>query len=515
MTCKFQTSRRMTSRGFTIVELLIVIIVIAILASITIVAYNGIQKRTVQSLVQNTAREAAKAMEMKKTVEGIYPTTIPDTFTITSSLGVGITQVGDQASFCFNVTTTRYDDVFYSIDQTGSVKQELCPGAVLETKGDYNANAGGGGGSSWLTASTVGKSVAPGDMEFTAETNDTWTQITFTWNAMPGATQYRLNTRSSSSATWYARSISSGAGSYPWDSTSSTAYSSMIPSSTTSITWASNIPTAFDESYEYRMQYKNAEGVWGDLQTLTLSPSDGRTIPKPTNFKVTPNADWSQLTVSWDGIGDFAKLPGVRFRVNQRMSSSATWYARSISTGSGSYAFDSTASTAYSSMTPPTTTSLNWTLIPPDGTTLYEYRIQIFSGSMAGEWTTFILDPLSGVTLPVPTNFKVVPSPDWSQATLSWDGIGSVASIPGVRFRLNSLNTPGGTWYARSITSGSGSYAFDSTLSSGYSSMTPPTTTSMTWTASIPSSVGSTNQYRIQTYTGTANSDWATFTLSR
>lgn len=32
-------------RGFTIVELLIVIVVIAILAAITIVAYNGIQAR--------------------------------------------------------------------------------------------------------------------------------------------------------------------------------------------------------------------------------------------------------------------------------------------------------------------------------------------------------------------------------------------------------------------------------------------------------------------------------------
>lgn len=40
-----------TSRGFTIVELLIVIIVIAILASITIVAYNGIRDRA-----ENTSR---------------------------------------------------------------------------------------------------------------------------------------------------------------------------------------------------------------------------------------------------------------------------------------------------------------------------------------------------------------------------------------------------------------------------------------------------------------------------
>ncbi len=64
-----------SKRGFTIVELLIVIVVIAILAAISIVAYTGIQ---------NNARKAerqADATNIAKVIEGLngdgngYPTT--------------------------------------------------------------------------------------------------------------------------------------------------------------------------------------------------------------------------------------------------------------------------------------------------------------------------------------------------------------------------------------------------------------------------------------------------------
>lgn len=44
-------------KGFTIVELLIVVVVIAILAAITIVAYNGIQNQTHDSVVQSELRQ--------------------------------------------------------------------------------------------------------------------------------------------------------------------------------------------------------------------------------------------------------------------------------------------------------------------------------------------------------------------------------------------------------------------------------------------------------------------------
>jgi prepilin-type N-terminal cleavage/methylation domain-containing protein len=65
----------MKTRGFTIVELLIVIVVIAILATISIVAYNGIQARGRASEASYGLAQAKKKLELYKVDNGAYPTT--------------------------------------------------------------------------------------------------------------------------------------------------------------------------------------------------------------------------------------------------------------------------------------------------------------------------------------------------------------------------------------------------------------------------------------------------------
>jgi len=59
--------------GFTIVELLIVVVVIAILAAITIVSYNGIQNRSNAAASLSTASSVAKKAESFNAVAGKYP----------------------------------------------------------------------------------------------------------------------------------------------------------------------------------------------------------------------------------------------------------------------------------------------------------------------------------------------------------------------------------------------------------------------------------------------------------
>lgn len=62
-----------TKSGFTIVELLIVIVVIGILAAISIVAYNGIQQRGRDTQRLHDMSAITKALEIYKIQTGSYP----------------------------------------------------------------------------------------------------------------------------------------------------------------------------------------------------------------------------------------------------------------------------------------------------------------------------------------------------------------------------------------------------------------------------------------------------------
>jgi prepilin-type N-terminal cleavage/methylation domain-containing protein len=62
--------------GFTIIELLVVIVVIAILAAITIVAYTGISQKAIASALQSDLTSAQKQLKLYYVDHGSYPESI-------------------------------------------------------------------------------------------------------------------------------------------------------------------------------------------------------------------------------------------------------------------------------------------------------------------------------------------------------------------------------------------------------------------------------------------------------
>lgn len=101
---------RRSSVGFTIVELLIVIVVIGILAAITIVAYNGIQDRARASTLSSALSQAANKL-------AVYQVDNPDLYpadkTALEALGIK-----DSASVTYQYTRTTSTPNTYCITAT-------------------------------------------------------------------------------------------------------------------------------------------------------------------------------------------------------------------------------------------------------------------------------------------------------------------------------------------------------------------------------------------------------------
>jgi prepilin-type N-terminal cleavage/methylation domain-containing protein len=70
------------SNGFTIVELLIVIVVIGILAAITVVAYNGVRDRASNTSVQSDLSSFAKKLALFHADYARYPTNTAELATL-------------------------------------------------------------------------------------------------------------------------------------------------------------------------------------------------------------------------------------------------------------------------------------------------------------------------------------------------------------------------------------------------------------------------------------------------
>src|SRR5574344_463162 len=85
------------SRGFTIIELLIVIVIIGILVAITAVSYNGITKNAKDASLKSELKQISTSLELNKAKTGIYPT----------SLSANNTPISDSSSA--NITYTQLD----------------------------------------------------------------------------------------------------------------------------------------------------------------------------------------------------------------------------------------------------------------------------------------------------------------------------------------------------------------------------------------------------------------------
>ena len=126
-----------THRGFTIVELLIVVVVIAILAAITIVAYTGIRQSAIRSSVASDLSSAVKTLQVFRVTNDRYPTDLTSAG-LKSSNGTVFAYTADAANpttFCLTAynASIKYLE---STDHTSTKRAIACAGA-RSTSAEY------------------------------------------------------------------------------------------------------------------------------------------------------------------------------------------------------------------------------------------------------------------------------------------------------------------------------------------------------------------------------------------
>jgi len=128
-TKRYIIKNQRTPSGFTIVELLIVVVVIAILAAITIVAYNGVTKRAAESAMQAGIKQVGTSIGVYKLDNSVYPSSLA-TLGIDQSLYSNkdalwaYTTTGD--TFCLSTGSKTSSAIFHISDSNGAPTTGLC-----------------------------------------------------------------------------------------------------------------------------------------------------------------------------------------------------------------------------------------------------------------------------------------------------------------------------------------------------------------------------------------------------
>ena len=102
--------------GFTIVELLIVIVVIAVLAAVSVVAYRGVQQKAAVSSIDHMLSQASMGLETYKVEGGTYPIQLSD-INIQNESGIIYDYTAAGGNFCISA---KRDEVVRAIQAPGT-----------------------------------------------------------------------------------------------------------------------------------------------------------------------------------------------------------------------------------------------------------------------------------------------------------------------------------------------------------------------------------------------------------
>lgn len=277
--------RRIT-RGFTIIELLVVVSVIGILATISLVGFNRYQADSRDAQRSSQATILAEALEKYYDKNGEYPSC--NAMTDIASNVVDNTLVGtnpevlvapqaasDQTNsidFCTSITPSTPTDSFaYVGDGTSTCSTgDACLQYTLQYKEESTNTI------KTITSRRQTSVCTSGDITNLSATTFSFAQVNLSWTAIGGATTYNI------------------------ESATNATFTTGLAQTTSSTNSASVTGLTLGTLYYFRVQPASATAScnWSNTSsatTYTLDTPDGAAVPDPA-------APASQLKLTWSPI---------------------------------------------------------------------------------------------------------------------------------------------------------------------------------------------------------------------
>lgn len=255
--------------GFTIIELIVVIVVVGILAAIVTISYAGWQNSIIATQIKSDLSGAASAMENARTFGDSYPADINSLTTFSASQDVSLVggSTDGGASYCIDGTSSGNASIKFYID----------------------SRDGSGGPIEGVCADRPEVPSTPTGLAVVSRTHS---QINLSWNASAGATGYGV------------------------ECSTSAAYSTNVSAKDTSANTASI--TGLDPSTLYYCHVSASSSAGDSGWSASVSTTTLASASIPINVVATVDSG-SQITVSWGSVSGAVSYD-VRYDTNINFS---------------------------------------------------------------------------------------------------------------------------------------------------------------------------------------------------
>ena len=162
----------MKQRGFTIVELLIVIVVIAVLALVTIVAYAGIQNRAADAAVQADLRNIGTKAALVMATNGEPPAPTQVGLEQIVKVNKSVYLLRSNISFVYCWAADRF--AFIAASKSGNFFAYTSQGGGLKTVSSWGGSGAAGSCTNVNTTNDAAFSVGSGGGNYTFLEANTW-----------------------------------------------------------------------------------------------------------------------------------------------------------------------------------------------------------------------------------------------------------------------------------------------------------------------------------------------------